>query len=245
MRIFVAAMEQEAREIVGDITNKEFLVWRAVAGTMPWLNCVFEELGIHHTEHKVPAKVLKSMEDKARKDVAKNDTTTAKLKKRKGTGVAKAVSKKRKIDAASTGASADTAEEVTENFHGGSASMATDTEGEHSTASTDLGCDDFVQAALGGMVGSTAAEASIMAPMPCVLGDESSSSKGGDGGGGNASTPNEAEARSAGCRPSMASLVEESEDESPSTWPINLTSPIGSWRGGHRYGCYKRYFIFG
>ena len=39
---FVAAVEQEAREIVGDITDKDFLARRAVAGTMPCLNCVFE-----------------------------------------------------------------------------------------------------------------------------------------------------------------------------------------------------------
>ena len=67
---FVAAVEQEAREIVGDITDKEFLARRAIAGTMPRLNHVLEELGIHHTEHKVPAKVLKSLEGKARKVAA-------------------------------------------------------------------------------------------------------------------------------------------------------------------------------
>ena len=32
---FVAAVEQEAREIIGDISDKEFLARRAVAGTMP------------------------------------------------------------------------------------------------------------------------------------------------------------------------------------------------------------------
>ena len=45
---------------------------------------MFEELGIHHMEHKVPAKVLKSLEDKARKATAKNTTVAAEMKKRRG-----------------------------------------------------------------------------------------------------------------------------------------------------------------
>ena len=87
-------MEQEAREIVGDISNKEFLARRSIAGMMPWLNRVFEELGIHHKEHKVPMKVLKSIEDKAKKAVAKNNAAVAESKKRRGSGEAKAISKK-------------------------------------------------------------------------------------------------------------------------------------------------------
>ena len=35
-------------------------------GTMPRLNWVFEELDIHHEEHKVPSKVLKSIEEKGK-----------------------------------------------------------------------------------------------------------------------------------------------------------------------------------
>jgi hypothetical protein len=38
---------------------------------------MFEELGIHHEEHKVPAKVLKSLDNKAKKVAAKNTTATA------------------------------------------------------------------------------------------------------------------------------------------------------------------------
>ena len=93
-------MEQEVREIVGDISNKEFLARRSIARTMPWLNRVFEELGIHHEEHKVPARVLRSIEDKAKKTVAKNNTAVAESKKRRGTGTAKAISKKQKIGVA-------------------------------------------------------------------------------------------------------------------------------------------------
>jgi hypothetical protein len=57
---------------------------------MPWLNCVFEELGIHHEEHKVPAKVLKYIEDKAKNAIAKNNTAAAESKKRRGTSTVKA-----------------------------------------------------------------------------------------------------------------------------------------------------------
>jgi hypothetical protein len=175
---FATAMEQEAREIIGDISDKEFLMRRSIAGTMPQLNRVFEELGIHHEEHKVPAKVLKSIEDKARKAAAKNNTTAVESKKRIGTSMAKVVSKKQKIGAFSAGASTDAAEEVTESVHGGSASTAIGMEGDHSIASANLGGDDFVQATLGGMATSTVAERSVVAPMPGVLGDDSSSSKG-------------------------------------------------------------------
>jgi hypothetical protein len=91
---FATAMEQEVREIVGDISDKEFLTWRSILGTLPQLNHVFEELGIHHEEHKVPVKVLKSIEDKARKAAAKNNTIEIESKKRRGTSVAKSISKK-------------------------------------------------------------------------------------------------------------------------------------------------------
>jgi hypothetical protein len=43
------------------MSNKEYLALRSIMGTMPHLNLVFEELGIYHKEHKVPAKVLKSI----------------------------------------------------------------------------------------------------------------------------------------------------------------------------------------
>lgn len=61
---------------------------------MPQLNRVFEELGIYHEEHKVPTKVLKSLEVIARKAAAKNATVVAESKKRKGTSVTKLASKK-------------------------------------------------------------------------------------------------------------------------------------------------------
>ena len=139
---------------------------------------MFEHLGIHQEEHKVPTKVLKSIEDKARKAVAKNNTTTTASKKRRGTGAAKAVSKKRKIRAASAIASTGTGEDAMESVHGGSTSVAAGMEGDHSIAFANLGGDDFVQAALGGMGASSAAELFVLVPMPDVLGDDSSSSEG-------------------------------------------------------------------
>ena len=57
-------VETGAHEILGEMSNKEYLACRAIVGTMPHLNRVFEELGIHHEEHEVPAKVQKSLEDK-------------------------------------------------------------------------------------------------------------------------------------------------------------------------------------
>ena len=61
---------------------------------MTRLNRVFEELGIHHEEHKVPSKVLKSIEEKAKKAAAKNATAVVESKKRKGASGPKTISKK-------------------------------------------------------------------------------------------------------------------------------------------------------
>jgi len=98
---FVKSVEAGAREILGEMSDKEYLASRAITGKMPHLNRVFEEFGIHHEEHDVPAKVHKSLEDKAKKATAKNATTAAEAKKRKGAGVSKVVSKKYKTAAAS------------------------------------------------------------------------------------------------------------------------------------------------
>lgn len=129
-------------------------------------------------EHKVPAQVLKSLEDKARKAAAKNAIAAMETKKRKGAGTSKVASKRRKTMptsvAASVVASTDADEEVAENIDGGSTSMGAGTEGDCSTASLDLGGDDFVETILQGMGGGATAEPSVVAPMPAVLGDNSS-----------------------------------------------------------------------
>jgi len=87
-------MEVGVREILGEMSDKEYLACRTIAGTMPCLNCVFEEFGIHHEEHDVPVKVHKSLEDKAKRATTKNATAAAEAKKRKGTGASKVISKR-------------------------------------------------------------------------------------------------------------------------------------------------------
>ena len=76
--------EAGACEILGEMSDWGYLAHRAIVGTMPWLNRVFKEFGIHHKKHDVPAKVHKSIEDKGRKAAAKNVTTMAAVMKRKG-----------------------------------------------------------------------------------------------------------------------------------------------------------------
>lgn len=65
---FVLDVEMRAREIAGDISDKEYLVRRKKAGNMPRLNRGFEVMGIHHSEHMVPSKVLKSVREKEEKE---------------------------------------------------------------------------------------------------------------------------------------------------------------------------------
>jgi hypothetical protein len=96
----VAGVEEVAQAIVGAMSDKEYLAWRSELGTIPRLNRVFEELGIHHEEHVVPSKVLASIEKK-QKAAAKNATVAAESKKRKGQAGLKTLSKKHKIEATS------------------------------------------------------------------------------------------------------------------------------------------------
>jgi hypothetical protein len=115
---------------------------------MPRLNRVFEEFGIHHEEHDVPAKVTKSLEDKARKAAAKNAMAAVEAKKRKGGTPSKVVTKRQKMAATSVGASMVASvhgeEEVAENVEGGAASAGAESGGAHSAASVDLGGENLV-----------------------------------------------------------------------------------------------------
>lgn len=111
---FTTVVEREAREILGEMSDKEYLACQVIAGTMPCLNRVFKELGIHHEEHKVLVKV--SLEDKEKKAIAKNTTAMAKVKKRIGASWAKAISKKQKIGSASAIASVGSGEEGAESI---------------------------------------------------------------------------------------------------------------------------------
>ena len=97
---FVADIEEATVGLVGKISEREYMSRRAMAGTMPRLNRVFEELGIIYRERKVPAEVLASIDKKKKKAFAKNVTAEAESKKRKGAAVAQApAKKKKKIDA--------------------------------------------------------------------------------------------------------------------------------------------------
>ena len=93
---FVSEVEEAAVGLVGRIFEREYTSRRAVAGTMPWLNQVFEELGIIYREREVPAEVLASIDKKKKKAFAKNVTAEAESKKRKGASVARAPAKKKK-----------------------------------------------------------------------------------------------------------------------------------------------------
>ena len=144
--------EAGAHEILGEMSDKEYLARRAIAGTKPRLNRVFEELGIHHEEHDVPVKVHKYLEDKARKAAAKNTTAAAEAKKRKGAGASKIVRKNRRtwlllLPPLSLPPLVLT-RGVVENVGGGTASMDVGTEGEGSATDLDLGGDNFIETAL-------------------------------------------------------------------------------------------------
>jgi len=93
---FVSEVEEAAIGLVGKISEREYTSRIAVAGTMPWLNRVFEEVGIIYREREVPAEVLASIEKKKKKAYAKNVMAEAESKKRKGVVGSRAPVKKRK-----------------------------------------------------------------------------------------------------------------------------------------------------
>jgi hypothetical protein len=93
-KAFAAEVEEGARLIVGKIFDREYLAQKVAGGTMPWLNRVLEELGIHHEEHEVPTEVLTTIEQKRKKAAAKNAIAAVESKKRKGIGASQVVGKK-------------------------------------------------------------------------------------------------------------------------------------------------------
>ena len=85
----------------------------------------------------------------------------------------------------------------------------------------DLGGDDFIEDALQGMGAGSAADLSNVAPMPGVLGDDSSDSEGKDiGGGGGARSPSDAEVGGTSRHRTMdTQMLEESEDDAEAQFP--------------------------
>ena len=92
----VSKVEEATIGLVGRISEREYTSRRAVSGTMPRLNRVFEELEIVYREREVPAEVLASIDKKKKKTSAKNVTAEAESKKRKGAAVARAPPKRKK-----------------------------------------------------------------------------------------------------------------------------------------------------
>lgn len=54
----------KAQEILGEITEREYVARRAEAGNMPRLNRVLEEMGVKYGDHPMPEKVLTSVHEK-------------------------------------------------------------------------------------------------------------------------------------------------------------------------------------
>lgn len=172
-----------ARDIVGDISDKEYLARRKEAGNMPRLNQVFEEMGIHHSEHTVPSKDLRSVRDKEEKERnTKGATLAAGARKRRGDSSARAAPKRPKVNPP-TGAGSDAEREevevdnkeegTAENAGDRSTSGAVSTADERPSASANLEAGDILVAT--SEVGTSAPVPSV-APLPNVLRDDSSSS---------------------------------------------------------------------
>ena len=115
---FVSEVEQSTSKILGEISEREYLSRRAIGGTMPRLNRVFEEMKVKYGDRKVPEKILKSVEDKAtkasRSAAAPIALVWAESKKRKEGDAPKAVAKKRKV----VKVAMDSVEEVAESAQG-------------------------------------------------------------------------------------------------------------------------------
>lgn len=84
-------------QVVGKISEKEYVLWKTTLGTMLRFNRVFEELGIKHDEYVVPPDMLLSLEK--RKDASKT-VVAAESRKRRGGGTTKVLAKKRKAEVA-------------------------------------------------------------------------------------------------------------------------------------------------
>jgi hypothetical protein len=154
----VVGVEEVTRAIVGAMSDKEYLTRSSKSGTMPWLNRVFEELGIHHEEHVVPPKVLASIEKK-QKAAAKNATIVAKSKKRKGQASLKALSKKQKVVATS----ATSASPATSSASASEEGSVEDTGGAQDASTRDKAIVDLVSGG-GGGVEATEALQRVLSP---------------------------------------------------------------------------------
>ena len=167
---------------------------------MPHLNRIFKVLGIHHEEHKVPAKVLRSIEDKERKaTTAKVTTAQAESKKRKAAGKSKTTTKRRKVVAAPKASSTDSDEE-----EAGVGAI-------EPTASDSGGGDELMSSVVQGLTGGAAIGAPDLDPLPSVFGASAglSSSKDEDGDAGMMAESDDDEATSKGQTRSLKAFRQE------------------------------------
>jgi hypothetical protein len=62
-KAFILEIKKFSHQIVGKMSDKEYLARRSASGTMPRLNRVLEEFGIHHDEYVDPPDVLAAIEE--------------------------------------------------------------------------------------------------------------------------------------------------------------------------------------
>jgi hypothetical protein len=122
---------------------------------MPRLNWVFEELGIHHENRKVPDKILASIARKEKKTLAKNATAAVETKKRKGQPYLKVMSKKLKVVDTSAAARAMTTCPASSSKDASEDDSEEDTEEVHETSVEEDAATDLVS---GGYLEMAAAE---------------------------------------------------------------------------------------
>lgn len=193
---YITDTERRTREIVGDITDREVHSQKAKVGTLLRLNRVFEEMKIPYGSHKIPTKVVKSVEKKAtaaqEAAAVKAATTEVGPQKRKALPVFKAGGKKKKQAPASrTARSFDAGEkededeevgkkmeeEVTETGGRGSSSVATTSPAHQASRSADRSVPESTEVTAPVSIAEATAAETVVIPLPAVLGDDSSKSE--------------------------------------------------------------------
>jgi hypothetical protein len=222
-KAFILEIEECAHQIVGKMSDKEYLARRSASGTMPRLNRVLEEFGIHHEEYLVPPNVLATIEEKKRKAAAKNVTAVAELKKRKGMAGPKALAKKLKTSTAVIIPIVSSAESSA--HASASAREGADGTGEGRADSIPEVDKPALSTSAGGsrgLEGVELAEPSVANPLPNVMGGDSNSEDAKATGCRAPSPPKEMEAREMSRRRPVA--VEVSDDEANSEPVARLQS---------------------
>lgn len=174
---FVEAVEKAAVLLLGEVSNKEYLSCRAIAGNMPRLNRVFEEMKVTYGERVVPEKVLKSAEVAAAQAAgtatAVHATVQAESRKRKGVESSKAPRKKAK---SRRGSKVAASEEIVESVSGGSIGARRSAEANPSEVSVTRPDADLMTGVVGQEVIVSQPPPRVFHPIPNALSDDSSES---------------------------------------------------------------------